>query len=281
MYKKPNTVIIGGSGLLEIPGAMILNDNIAPNGLLLIKIPGCDIPVYFLARHGKGHTIPPHLVDEKTNFLSFLKKGIQYVINFTSVGSLCAEIQPGDIVLYDNIQDETKNRPNTFSQKGFVLHVSTNDPFCPDLKFLALKTLKNLRIRHHTGNCVCIEGPTFGDIHASLRYIRDGNRIVGMTQEPQRKLGCEAGLCMISFAMVTDYDCWKKGEEVSQEIVAQRSRENLQKIIGIIKNMVPEIPDSHRCTHCYHPPSCVATNRKLWPNDAQALAKMIFRYDEI
>ena len=64
--------IIGGSGLTQLSNMEIERREVArtpygePSGALAFGRM-CNEPVVFLARHGYGHTIPPHLVNYRAN----------------------------------------------------------------------------------------------------------------------------------------------------------------------------------------------------------------------
>ena len=58
-----------------------------------------------------------------------------------------------------------------------------------------------------------MEGPQFSTKAESNLYRSWGCDVVGMTNMPEAKLAREAELPYASVGMVTDYDCWREGED--------------------------------------------------------------------
>ena len=90
-----------------------------------------DRNIAFLPRHGKKHTIPPHLINYRANIWAFKELGIKRIIAPSAVGSLKEEIKPEHFVIPTQFLDFTKSRKNSFSEEGKVIHISVADPFCP------------------------------------------------------------------------------------------------------------------------------------------------------
>ena len=59
--------------------------------------------VAFMPKHGRKHTIPPHLINYKANIWAFKQMGITRIIAPSAVGSLKEEIAPGHFVLPNQI----------------------------------------------------------------------------------------------------------------------------------------------------------------------------------
>lgn len=52
----------------------------------------------------------------------------------------------------------------------------------------------------------------------------------------------EAGICYALIAMATDYDCWRTGgEKVSVNYVLETFKQNVNKVIKLISNVIPAI----------------------------------------
>ena len=128
--------------------------------------------IAFMPRHGKKHTIPPHLINFRANIWAFKQMGITRIIAPSAVGSLKEQIAPGDFVLPAQFIDFTKSRKLTFSEEGKVFHISVADPFCPELQSSILKAAQAQNISVHK-DCtyVCIEGPRFST-KAESRFYR-------------------------------------------------------------------------------------------------------------
>lgn len=73
-----------------------------------------DTSVYFIARHGKGHSLPPHRIPYRANIYALKKLGVTEILSFTAVGSLNRGLIPGTFVNTSQILDFTKSREHTF-----------------------------------------------------------------------------------------------------------------------------------------------------------------------
>jgi 5'-methylthioadenosine phosphorylase len=62
-----------------------------------------------------------------------------------------------------------------------------------------------------------------------------------MTAATEAKLAREAELVYSQAAMVTDYDCWKEGEEVHTEMVVQNLHANSANAQRLMRAAVPRI----------------------------------------
>ena len=78
------------------------------------------IQVAFLARHGIGHHITPSEVPYRANMYALKALGVERVISINACGSLREDYAPGDIVIPDDIYDNTKNRVRSFFGEGLV-----------------------------------------------------------------------------------------------------------------------------------------------------------------
>jgi 5'-methylthioadenosine phosphorylase len=105
--------------------------------------------VAFLPRHGKGHKLPPHMINYRANIWALRELGVKRIIAPSAVGSLDYEYKPGDILLPDQFIDFTKKRAYTFYDGPQVCHVSMADPFCSELRILAQRCLQDLNVRYH------------------------------------------------------------------------------------------------------------------------------------
>jgi len=203
--------------------------------------------VAFLARHGRGHAIPPHEINFRANITGFEKLGIKRIIACCAVGSLKEEYRPGDIIIPDQFID-WKKTISTFYNTGDVAHVSLADPFCSEIRKALIKTCKDLGIKYHSkGTYICIEGPRFST-RAESRMFRNFADIIGMTGVPEAILAREREICLGILATVTDYDVWAD-KPVTFEEIKKTMRENDEKVKQIIKEVVNNISEE-RCCIC-------------------------------
>lgn len=244
--------IIGGSGLYD-PGLFKEAKTIkiyTPYGPPSDEITVGEFKgrkVAFLPRHGKGHVIPPHMINYRANIWAFKALGVERIVAVSAVGSLREDYKPGDFVIPDQFIDFTKNRIYTFFDGRLVAHVSMADPFCPELREVAITTAKDLGIPvHEKGTYVCIEGPRFSTRAESRLYKSWGADIIGMTLVPEVNLAREAQICYVTIAMITDYDVWAEKPVTAEEVV-RVMKENVEKAKKLLYELIPRIPKERKC----------------------------------
>lgn len=208
--------------------------------------------VAFLPRHGRKHTIPPHKINYRANIAALKKLGVDKIIAPAAVGSLRAKMKPGEVVFCDHYVDRTKNRQDTFFDGPKVAHIETAQPYCGDLRKIAIKEAKKNNFKFHPkGTVVVIEGPRFSTTAESLWFSRMGWDIVNMTQYPEVVLAAEMGICYLNISLVTDYDVgvYAKGKvaPVSIKQVLKNFAENMEKLKTLISAIIKQIPDKYAC----------------------------------
>ena len=169
---------------------------------------GDDLTLLFLARHGIGHSLPPHKINHKANITALRDLGVDAVFATTAVGSLSAEISPGDFVILDDFLDFTKGEVMTFfDEPGQVTHTDFVAPYDPLLRDALLQTVdpQIASCIHSHGTYLCTSGPRY-ETPAEVRVFGQwGASVVGMTGAPEAILCREAGLRYAGVALVTNY----------------------------------------------------------------------------
>ena len=210
--------VIGGTGLYG-PGALEDAQEIPvkspfgePSGPVTTGTIG-GVRFTFLARHGKGHRLPPSEIDYRANIDVLKRCGVTDFLSISAVGSLREEFAPGDFVTIDQLIDRTHGRANSFFGEGMVAHVSLADPVCPRLSGLIGDAAASAGTKVHRQGCyVAIDGPQFSTRAESRMYRDWGADVIGMTAMPEARLAREAELPYALLAMVTDYDSWRPHE---------------------------------------------------------------------
>ncbi len=250
--------IFSGSGMYNLDAADVQSVKIntpygAPSDLIdICEIDG--IKIAFLPRHGKKHTIPPHMINYRANLWAMQSLGVKRIISPCAVGSLQSNIKPGDFVVTDQFVDRTKGRNDTFSDGPDVMHISSAEPYCPELRKIAIDAIKSEgAVAHEEGTIVVINGPRFSTKAESKWFTQMGWHTVNMTQYPEIVLSQELGICMVNIAQVTDFDAGLVGDvpEVSAKEVIQtfqKSIGTLHKILMKIVKNIPKEKNNCRCT---------------------------------
>ena len=253
MDKDVEIGIFGGtgiydSGILENPQEIEINTPYGkPSDKITIGIfKGRKIA--FLPRHGKKHTIAPHMINFKANIWAFKELGITRIIAPSAVGSLKEEFEPGNFALPTQFLDFTKSRDGSFSEDGRVIHISVADPFCPELQSSILEVADNQNVEIHK-DCtyVCIEGPRFSTKAESKFYRTTGAEIIGMTLVPECQLAREAQMCYASISTVTDYDVWAEKPVTAKEVIETLSK-NVERTKNILTELIDKIPKTRSCS---------------------------------
>ena len=204
--------------------------------------------IAFLPRHGKKHTIPPHMINFKANIWAFKELGITRIIAPSAVGSLKEEFEPGHFALPTQFLDFTKSRDGSFSEDGRVIHISVADPFCPELQSSILQVTENQDMKiHKECTYVCIEGPRFSTKAESKFYRTTGAEIIGMTLVPECQLAREAQICYASISTVTDYDVWAEKPVTAKEVLETLSK-NVDRTKKVLTELIDKIPKTRNCS---------------------------------
>ncbi len=207
--------------------------------------------VAFLPRHGSDHGASPTDLPYRANMYALKQAGVTHVFASNAVGSLKAELEPGTLVVPDQIFDRTKNRELSFYGDGVVVHQPFADPYSPELVD-HLTDAARTAVGDGTdvvkgGTYVCIEGPQFSTRAESEFYRAQGWDLVGMTAIPEAKLAREAEIAYATIAGVTDYDVWKTDSEVTLAEVLENAERNRTAIKAAVEAAVRTLPDDHSC----------------------------------
>jgi 5'-methylthioadenosine phosphorylase len=278
--------VIGGSGLYEA-GAFDEAQRIEvasafgePSGPVTMGTLA-GVRFTFIARHGAGHQIPPSAVNYRANIDVLKRCGVGDVLAVAAVGSLREALAPGDFVVPDQFIDRTLGRERSFFGSGITAHVALADPVCPRLAGLAAAAAEKAKAKVHRGGCyIAIEGPQFSTRAESELYRQWGADVVGMTAMPEARLAREAELPYAVLAMVTDYDCWRAGEEVEASAILGVIRDNVDKARAALLELAKALPDEREPSPIDRAlDGAIVTPRGQWePQAAARLDAVAARY---
>jgi 5'-methylthioadenosine phosphorylase len=208
--------------------------------------------VAFLPRHGVHHQFPPHRVNFRANLWAMRELGVTRIFGPCATGSLRPDFHPGDFVVCDQLVDRTWGRADTFSDGPEVTHQSFADPYCPELRQVAVSTAAAQQEPcHDGGTVVVIQGPRFST-RAESRWFRSmGWDVVNMTQYPEAFLARELGICYAAIALVTDYDTGVEGIDgiapVTMEEVFAVLERNVERTRALLLAAIPAVPVTRSC----------------------------------
>ena len=265
--------VIGGSGVYQIEALRNVEEvKIAtpfgdPSDSIMIGTLA-GVRIAFLPRHGRGHRIMPTEVNSRANIWALKSLGVERIISISACGSMKEQYAPRDVVIPDQIYDHTKaRRPYTFFGQGLVVHISFDEPYCPELSQLVYQAVQKTGARVHKGGTfLTIEGPRFSSKGESRIYRQWGVDIIGMTAVPEAQLAREAEICYCTMAHVTDYDVWHESEEpVTVSMLIENLLANAALTKRAIEHVAPTIPAERHCPCATALSTAIITQKDLIP----------------
>lgn len=201
--------------------------------------------IAFLPRHGRSHSIPPHLVNYRANVWAMRSLGCQAIISPCAAGSLQAHVEPGSFVVCDQFVDRTTGRKDTFYEGPIVTHVSAADIYSAELRMLALATIRDHGIKAHDGGTVVvIQGPRFSSKAESKWFHEQGWEVINMTQYPEAYLCYELGMAVVNISLITDFDSGVHAgvEAVNAHNVLEVFARNSERIRNVVLDLIGRMP---------------------------------------
>ncbi len=241
--------IIGGSGLTNLKNLEITRREVVrtpfgePSAPLVFGQLGGQQAV-FLARHGHGHTIPPHEVNYRANIWAIKETGASHVIAVNAVGGITPAMTSGRIVIPDQIIDYTYSRQHTFfgNEQKSVTHVDFTYPYCHELRDALIAATRKARIDGvDAATYAATQGPRFETIAEIRRLERDGGDIVGMTGMPEASLARELGLCYACIALVVNPAAGKAEGTISIKEIEQTLGAGMEQVRGLLEQVLPAL----------------------------------------
>jgi 5'-methylthioadenosine phosphorylase len=240
--------IIGGSGLTQLANLDISRREVArtpygePSGALTFgRIGSCE--VVFLARHGYGHTIPPHLVNYRANMWALAKvAGAENIVSVASVGGIRGDLAPGTVVIPNQIVDYTWGRHATYFEGGDapVVHIDFTEPYDGKLRARLLAAAAKAGEAVVDGAVYATtQGPRLETAAEIVRLERDGGHIVGMTGMPEASLARELGVPYAAVCVVAN---WAAGRADSTHAIAfDKIEAVLQQSLGKARRIIEHL----------------------------------------
>ncbi|GBG01863.1 S-methyl-5'-thioinosine phosphorylase [Azospira sp. I13] len=243
--------IIGGSGLTQLANLDISHREIIrtpygePSGPVTFGNI-CGEPAMFLARHGYGHTIPPHEVNYRANLWALWSKKATAVVSVASVGGIRADLAPGDIVIPHQIIDYTWGRKSTFHEGDgcTVTHVDFTHPYDEVLRCHILTAASMIGEEVRMGGVyAATQGPRLETAAEINRMERDGADLVGMTGMPEAVLARELDLPYAAINVVANFAAGRG--ESADGIHFESIEDVLQNAMGRVRGIIEQLVANH------------------------------------
>lgn len=197
--------------------------------------------VAFLARHGEGHSIPPHKINYRANLAALKQLGATRVLALNTVGGITENFGPRVLACPDQLIDYTWGRVSTLSEEAGseVLHVDFGHPYTPSFRAKVLAAAKAKGVAMQDGGCYgATQGPRLETNAEIARMRRDGCDLVGMTGMPEAGLARELGLEYACLAIVAN---WAAGCSEAEEITMAEVLANVEAASAGLPTLVGEL----------------------------------------
>jgi len=246
--------IIGGSGLTQLSNLDVSQQKVVrtpygePSGALTFGRIG-NQEVVFLARHGYGHTIPPHLVNYRANIWALAEgAGATSIVSVASVGGIRADLAPGSLVVPHQLIDYTSGRLSTFHdrQDAPVVHIDFTQPYDEALRQQLFAAALRAGVSVADGAVYAVsQGPRLETAAEIDRFERDGAHVVGMTGMPEAGLAREADIPYATLSVVAN---WAAGRADSAHAISFEGLEAvLHESMGRVRTIIEHLCEADVC----------------------------------
>jgi 5'-methylthioinosine phosphorylase len=197
--------------------------------------------VWFLARHGDPHRIPPHKVNYRANIHALKILGVDSVLAINAVGGLVPGLPAGSMVAPDQIIDYTWGRAHTFSDGGSapLKHIDFTHPFEGPLRNRLLDAARQAGHEVVDGGCHAVsQGPRLETAAEVSRLASEGCDMVGMTAMPEAALAREAGLDYASLCVVANAGAGLEDGPITEDDIHQVLQGAMRNVKDVIEALV-------------------------------------------
>lgn len=197
--------------------------------------------VAFLARHGEGHSVPPHKINYRANLAALKSIGASRVLALNTVGGITEAYGPRVLACPDQIIDYTWGRIATICEEPGteVVHVDFTEPYTPSLRQKILAAARVTGVAVVDGGCHGVmQGPRLETRAEIVRMRRDGCDLVGMTTMPEAALAREMGLDYACLAIVAN---WAAGIGSGEEITMAEVLANVEAASAGLPELIGEL----------------------------------------
>jgi 5'-methylthioinosine phosphorylase len=248
--------IIGGTGLNQFSD-ILSSEKIelstpygAPSGKIeKIGLHAGD--VYFLARHGQPHYLPPHQINYQANIHALHQLGVTDIIAVNAVGGITHKAPTGQLNIPDQLIDYTWGRAHTYSQQEqgnpllTVQHIDFSQPFNEGLRQTLIEQGNVLGLPvSNLGTYAVTQGPRLETAAEITKYERDGCDIVGMTAMPEAALAKELNIRYASICLVVNPAAGKTDKEITMDDIRTVVNTGMEQVTQLINQAVAAIVSS-------------------------------------
>ncbi|SDX28619.1 S-methyl-5'-thioinosine phosphorylase [Lysobacter enzymogenes] len=252
MTQPIDLAVIGGTGLYRIAELQDVESHQpvtrygAPSGPIRVGTLG-GRRVAFLARHGEGHSLPPHQINYRANLAALQAVGAGRVLALNTVGGITERFGPRVLGCPDQLIDYTWGRISTLCEEPGteVLHVDFGEPYTRSLRAAVLAAAQRAGVALVDGGCYgATQGPRLETRAEIARMRRDGCDLVGMTGMPEAGLARELGLDYACLAIVANWAAGA-GPDPDEVITLQDVLDNVAAASSGLPALLAALLESH------------------------------------
>ncbi|WP_137123275.1 MTAP family purine nucleoside phosphorylase [Segeticoccus rhizosphaerae] len=206
-----------------------------------------------VSRHGPAHERLSHQVTHKANLAALLGEGVDAVIAVTVCGAVDPTLEPGTLVVFDDLYFPTNRLPDGsactwFDQPGAAGrgHWIFDRPFSEPLRQALLQGHPDAGILStvHDGGCYGhVDGPRFNTRTEIAALAQVGVTAVSQTAGPEVVLAGEAGLPLALVGFVTDYANGVASEPEPVQALLARLADSATHLARLVERALPHVGD--------------------------------------
>ena len=198
------------------------------------------------ARHGYGHTIPPHKVNYRANIWAMKHAKVSHVIAVAAVGGITDDLEPGMLVIPHQIIDYTWGRQHTYFEEDLahVTHIDFTEPYCDELRTMICEGAGATNVATvNKGVYAAVQGPRLETAAEIDRLERDGCTIVGMTGMPEAALARELELCYAAINVVANKAAGRGSGKITLEEIRSTLASAMMEVREVIDSTIQRLVD--------------------------------------
>lgn len=237
--------IIGGTGIEHLQGLSVLREHAAttPFGAPSRPVQEGRLgeqALFFLHRHGSPRAIPPHRINYRANILALHALGVRRLVAINAVGGISPDMQPGRLVIPDQLIDYTWGREHSFDDgsSGSLQHIDFTEPYDRELRLALVEAAEAAGIVHEPcGVHGVTQGPRLETAAEVRRLAGDGCDVVGMTGMPEAALARELGMAYACVCMVVNPAAGLGDLPLTLDMM----RHILEREAGVVRSLLEEL----------------------------------------